>query len=161
MLGEYQGIVVPIITRHHGSISTYLGDGIMASFGAVPRSDAYAADALRAAEELLAALDAWARRRAAGGVPAPGVGIGVDSGTVTCGPIGEAHRLEYAVIGDAVNRSAKLQNHTKAEQVRALTTSQTLTRATAQGYVPKRPPRVVPARAVAGIDGAVELVVVG
>jgi adenylate cyclase len=161
LLGEYQGLVVPIIGKHRGSITTFLGDGIMASFGAVPRSETYAADALRAAEELIASLGAWAHERAAAGKPAPGIGIGVDSGTVICGPIGEAHRLEYAVIGDPVNRAAKLQNHTKLERAQAVTTSQTLARAMTQGYAAKRAPRVLPARSVAGIDGVLDLAAIG
>lgn len=161
MLGEYQGLVAPIVSKHGGSITTYLGDGIMVSFGAIRGSATYAADALRAAEELLESLGAWARRRAAAGKPAPDIGIGIDSGMVTCGPIGEAHRLEYAVIGNPVNRAAKLQNHTKVENVRALATAQTLDRAMGQSYAPKRPARALPARAVDGIGEVVDLAAIG
>lgn len=161
LLGEYQGLVVPIVNQHHGSVITYLGDGIMVSFGATRRSATYAADALRAAEALLELLGDWARRRAAAGKPAPGIGIGIESGVVTCGAIGDARRLEYAVIGDPVNRAAKLQNHTKVESVRALATVQTLRRAITQGYTPTPAMRTLRARAVAGIGEAADLAVIG
>ena len=134
LLGEYQKIAVPVIQKNGGSVITYLGDGIMVTFGATRPSTTFAADALRATAELLDALEAWAARRHAAGQPAPGVGIGVEVGTVTCGAIGDDGRLEYAVIGDPVNRAAKLQNHTKVEQVKALASAYALERALAQGF---------------------------
>jgi len=151
LLGEYQRVAVPIIQRHNGSITTYLGDGIMVTFGATRPSGTYAADALRCAEELLEALSRW------GG---PAIGIGVEAGTVVCGCIGQEGRLEYAVIGDPVNRAAKIQNHTKAEGVRALTTVVARDRAAAQGYAPARAQRVLAGREVAGVAAPVDLVVV-
>jgi adenylate cyclase len=161
LLGEYQRVAVPIIQRHQGSITTYLGDGIMVTFGATRPSANYAADALRCADELLGALVDWCSECAARGAGTPGVGIGVEVGTVTCGAIGEEGRLEYAVIGDPVNRAAKLQNHTKAEGVRALTTVATRDRAVAQGYAPRQPQEVRPGREVAGVAAPVDVVVIG
>lgn len=160
LLGQYQKIAVPVIQKNGGSITTYLGDGIMVTFGATRESDTYAAQAMRAAEQLLDALCAWADTRRAAGQPAPGVGIGIAVGTVTCGAIGDEGRLEYAVIGDPVNRAAKLQNHTKAERVMALTTAQTVERALAQGYDAARAREVRAARTVAGIAGPLDLVVI-
>jgi len=160
LLGEYQHVAVPIIQQHNGSITTYLGDGIMVTFGATRPSATYAADALRCAEAMLDAMNAWAGERRARGAPAPGVGLGVEVGQVTCGAIGEEGRLEYAVIGDPVNRAAKIQNQTKAEGVRALTTVFARDTAVAQGYMPQRAQRVLPNREVSGIAASVELVVI-
>jgi adenylate cyclase len=160
LLGEYQRLAVPVIRRHGGSIITYLGDGIMVTFGAPRPSVSFAADALRCAEGLLDTLGAWEAERSGRGLPAVGIGIGVDSGGVTSGVIGEEGRLEYAVIGDAVNRAAKLQNQTKAEGTRALTTAQTLSRAVAQGYEPARCAALSPARDVPGIAGTVDIVAI-
>ena len=160
LLGEYQRIAVPVIQRNGGSVITYLGDGIMVAFGAIRSSPAYAADALRTAAQLLDALDIWAAERSNKGLPAPGVGIGVAAGTVTCGAIGDEARLEYAVLGDPVNRAAKLQNHTKAEKVRALTTADALARAIGQGFDPARCAEQRPACRVAGIDDPLDLVVI-
>jgi adenylate cyclase len=159
LLGEYQGIAVPIIRANGGSVTTYLGDGIMVTFGAVRMSATYAADALRAAGALVDALEEWAAERRARALPAPGVGIGVEVGTVTCGAIGDAARLEYAVIGDPVNRAAKLQNHTKVEGVRALTTAGAFRRAAEQGFVPSPPVRARPQCEVGGVATPVDLVV--
>ena len=161
LLGEYQRVAVPIIQRHRGSITTYLGDGIMVTFGATRPNGTYAADAFACAEALLEALDRWGAARGARGLPAPGVGIGVEVGTVTCGAIGEAGRLEYAVIGDPVNRAAKLQNHTKAESVRALATAAARDRAAAQGYRPQRTLQLRAGREIAGVSAPVDLVVIG
>jgi adenylate cyclase len=160
LLIEYQRIVVPIVQRHRGAITTYLGDGIMVSFGALRSSTTYAADALRCAEALLDAFGKWGETRRGQGAPAPGVGIGIEVGQVTCGAIGEEGRLEYAVIGDAVNRAAKLQNHTKAEGARALTTVVARTKALAQGYVPESPQDVRPGREVAGVAAPIDVVVI-
>jgi adenylate cyclase len=157
LLGEYQGVAVPVIQKHGGSITTFLGDGIMVTFGATLPSRTFAADALRAAEELLQSLEAWAKARSAAGEPAPGMGIGIAVGAVTCGAIGHEGRLEYAVIGDPVNRAAKLQNHTKVEQVRVLTTLDALEHAKAQGYAPTRELDIRRARSVAGISESLDL----
>lgn len=161
ILRGYQAIAVPIIHRHNGSITTYLGDGIMVTFGASRPSERYCADALRCAEELLQALAAWQSQRQQQGLPAPGVGIGVDSGTVTCGVIGDEGRLEYAIIGNPVNRAAKLQNHTKAVSVRGLASAACYERACAQGYRPLPWQRRLAPDTVAGIGEPVALVVLG
>ena len=160
LLREYQRIAVPVIQRNNGSITTYLGDGIMVTFGATRANATYAADALRAAEQLLDNLNAWAVERRAKNLPAPGVGIGVAVGTVTCGTIGDEGRLEYAVIGDPVNRAAKLQNHTKAEAVRALCTCYMLHIAIKQGYDDRRAREILKDRTVAGIAAPEDLAVI-
>ncbi len=161
ILRKYQAIAVPIVHRHNGSITTYLGDGIMVTFGASKASETYCADAVRCAVELLQALGQWHAQRQAAGIPAPGVGIGVDSGTVTCGVIGDEGRLEYAIIGNPVNRAAKLQNHTKVERVRGLVSGQCHARALEQGYQPTAPPLELQGRSVAGITDPLVLVVLG
>ena len=116
--------------------------------------------ALRTAEDLIDALGQWAGTRREMDLPAPGVGIGIQVGTVTCGAIGDEGRLEYAVIGDPVNRAAKLQNHTKAEKVLALTTPYAVETAVAQGYRDRRAREVRSACSVAGIEEPLDVVVI-
>lgn len=159
LVGDFQRIAVPIIQRHHGSIITYLGDGIMVAFGAVRATPTYAADALRCAEALVDAAGRWLEESCTRGDCTPEVGIGVDVGTVVCGTIGEEGKLEYAVLGEPVNRASKLQAHTKVEGVRALTTRQALGAARAQGYVDGRCTTLPAGRAVAGVDASLDLVV--
>ncbi|MBS0336182.1 MAG: adenylate/guanylate cyclase domain-containing protein [Proteobacteria bacterium] len=161
LLREYQRVAVPIIHRNNGSVSTYVGDGIMVTFGATRASGTHCADAMRCADELLTALVGWCMAREAKGLPAPGVGIGVEAGTVTCGVIGDEGRLEYSIIGDPVNRAAKLQNHTKVEGVLGLASIACLERALAQGYLPKGQQRVLADREVAGVSGAMTVVALG
>ncbi|HET6468907.1 MAG TPA: adenylate/guanylate cyclase domain-containing protein [Geminicoccaceae bacterium] len=158
LLGEYQSRLVPVIQHHGGSIDKYLGDGILASFGVVRPSPTFAADALQAVDGLLAAAAAWRAEREAAGQPAPIIGAGLAVGTVMFGAIGSADRLEYTVIGDAVNLAAKLEAHTKVEECRALTTGEALELARAQGYVPPAAPRVRRAIAVAGVTAPVDVV---
>ncbi len=160
LLAEYQARMVPVIQRHGGSIDKFLGDGIMATFGAAMKTDTYAADALRAAGALIETFDAWNRERAREASPALGFGIGVAVGPVVFGAVGDDTRLEFTVIGDAVNLAAKLEKHTKAEAVRALATAAALTAAQGQGYAPDGDPEVRAARAVEGVDEPLDLVVV-
>ena len=160
LLREYQGIVVPIVERNGGSITTFLGDGIMATFGATRERTSYAADALRSTEQLLDELARWSATRKASGLTPLAVGIGVVAGPVTVGIIGVESRLEFGVIGDTTNRAAKLQNHAKRENVRALTTVSTRDRAVAQGYAARRALEVRRSRTVAGIAEPSDVVVI-
>lgn len=147
LLRDYQRIAVPIIHQHNGSIATYLGDGIMVTFGATQSTTAFCADAMRCGERLLKALAGWCKEREARDLPAPGVGVGVDAGTVTCGVIGDEGRLEYATIGDPVNRAAKLQNQTKVEGVLGLARLACRDRAIEQAYVAEGPQPMLADRA--------------
>jgi adenylate cyclase len=158
LLNEYHSIVVPVVQSNSGSISTYLGDGILVTFGAMYRDPTFAADAMRTAEQLLDAYDSWSGERTARGKPPLGIGIGVNHGTVVVGAIGDASRLEFAVIGDSVNTASKLQNHTKTEKVRALASAETRDLAARQGYDDKRCGKILPQRSVAGVANPMDLV---
>ena len=118
--------MVTVIQCHGGSIDKFLGDGIMATFGAALATDSYAGDSLRAADALLEAQDDWNRERATASEAAIAAGVGVAVGAVVFGAVGDDSRLEYTVIGDTVNLAAKLECHTKVEPARGLTTSAAL-----------------------------------
>ena len=160
LLGRYQHLVVPIVHSHGGSITTFLGDGIMITFGAVQPSNTYAADAFRCAHALLTGISDWSAERHKAGLSEIRVGIGIEVGLVVCGPIGDEQRLEYAVVGDTVNRAAKLQNHTKQEKVAALASANAYRRAQAQGYMARANLSSRLASNVEGIASPVDLVVV-
>lgn len=159
LLGEYQRLAVGAIRRHGGSIDKFLGDGILASFGAVQPDPAHVANALTAVDAVLAEVDAWRARRLRDGLPAPDVGAGVATGPVVFGIIGDDLRLEYTVIGDAVNLAAKLEKHNKAEKTRALTTRAAYELARAQGYRGEKP--LLACRAVGGVAEPADLAVLG
>jgi adenylate cyclase len=157
LLAEYQARMVPVIQAHGGTIDKFLGDGIMASFGCTQASDTYARDALEAADAVIAVAHVWYGVRTAAGRTVARVGVGVASGRMLFGAVGDASRLEYTVIGDAVNLAAKLEKHTKAEGVQALTDGPTFDLAVMQGYEGTAPVRRL--ATVAGVDTPVEVVV--
>jgi adenylate cyclase len=159
MLAGYQRRMVPIVRANGGTIDKFLGDGIMATFGATADSATYAADALRAVDGLMAEAARWNDERAARGLAELRIGAAVASGRIVFGAVGDETRLEYTVIGDAVNRAAKLEKATKEQKVRALTTRECYAAALAQGYAPDGEKRVRDARTVDGLDGPVDLVV--
>jgi adenylate cyclase len=160
LLGEYQRHVATAVHDHNGSITTYLGDGVMITFGATRESGTWAADAVGATLTLLGRLDEWRSEREARGLHAPGVGIGICGGEVIYGVIGDERRLEYAVIGDPVNRAAKIQNHTKAARVRALGTTEIVALARTQG-LSVGDCEVIAAAEVDGIPQPIDLAVLG
>ncbi|MGU7779185.1 adenylate/guanylate cyclase domain-containing protein [Burkholderia sp. PU8-34] len=157
LLREYQRLVVPIVRSHHGSIDKFLGDGILASFGAVAPDQHHAAHALRAVDAVMCAVDGWRAARTASNRAAPDVGAGIASGQVLFGIVGDGRRLEYTVIGDAVNLAAKLEKHNKVEGTRALASQVTYEQASAQGYAGTKSIRA--ARCVAGVAEPLDLVV--
>ncbi len=161
LLAEYQARLVQPILDHGGTAEKYLGDGMMAAFGAVVKRDCYAADALRAAEGILTIADRWSAERSATGQPPIGVRVAVTAGPIVAGAVGGEARLEYAVVGHPVNLAAKLEKHAKVEKVRALCTRETYEQALAQGWLPRVPPEPRPARTVAGVPEPIDLVMLG
>lgn len=134
LLHDYESRMVPVIQKHGGNIDKFLGDGILATFGAVLPSDRYAADALNAVDELVAVADAWNEERRAAGLDPIQIGMAVASGRVVFGAVGDETRLEYTVIGEPVNLSAKLEKHNRTAGTRALVTAVVYEHGKAQGY---------------------------
>ncbi len=158
MLTDYQQVLVPVIQSHGGTIDKFMGDGIMASFGAVSPSSTFAADGLRAMAAVMDAARKWSRTRAQKGLPVLAVNAALAAGPVVFGAVGGKSRLEYTVIGAAVNLSAKLEKHNKVLGSTALTTRETLELALAQGYTPPHPPGMV-RQSIDGTGQEMELVV--
>jgi adenylate cyclase len=158
LIAEYQNVVVPVVRAHGGNIDKFMGDGILASFGAVRASTTYAADALRCIEAVLAASNGWAEDRRARGLSALGIGIGVAHGPLVFGIIGVEKRLEYTVIGETVNLAAKLEKHNKAEHAAACATVSFIELAATQGQS-HASCRTRRSRDVAGVAQPIDLAV--
>jgi adenylate cyclase len=117
-LNELFERVVPVVHDHGGHVDKFVGDGLLAVFGAPRRQADHADQALRAALEVARAL---------GEDPLEGieVGIGLNTGTVVAGNVGGAGRLEFSVIGDPVNVAARVEECTRETGDAILVTEQT------------------------------------
>jgi class 3 adenylate cyclase len=100
----------PVIRDHDGFIDKYIGDAIMALF-------AKADDAVRAGLAMLGALDEFNAQRRSAGLDPIAIGIGINSGSLMLGTIGEKHRMDGTVISDAVNLAARVESLTKDYRV--------------------------------------------
>jgi len=138
MLSEYQARLVPLIQSCGGTIDKFLGDGIMATFGAVDPTGTYAADALRAVDAVMRETSAWPGSGALGAIS---VNASVTCGQVIFGAVGGVERLEYTVIGAPVNLAAKLEKLNKSLASRAICAADAFETARAQGYLPAGSPR--------------------
>ncbi len=163
LLGDYQKLIVPIIQKHGGSIDKFLGDGIMATFGASSPSQTYAADAVRAVEEAIEAAQTWQARNEARGLPTPRINAAIATGRIVFGAVGDDTRLEYTVIGDAVNLSAKLEQFNKQLKTSAVCDTATYDLAQTQGHatgvVPAGGRRRADRALVPGVGHPVDVVV--
>ena len=105
-LNELFEIVVPIVTRHGGHVDKFVGDGLLAVFGAPESYPDHADRAVRAACEI-------ATRVNSDEGPGLRIGVGVNTGRVVAGSIGGAGRLNFSVIGDPVNVAARVEAATR------------------------------------------------
>jgi adenylate cyclase len=115
ILNRYLTEMTDAIMGHGGTLIGYLGDGIIAIFGAPLEQADHADRALAAADEMLgprmASFNAWLLER---GIEEPfETGIGINSGLFMAGNVGSQDRLEYTVIGDTVNTAARMEGLTK------------------------------------------------
>ncbi len=108
LLTEYFTEMVEIVFEHGGTLDKFMGDAIMALWGAPLSRDDDADRAIRAAMEMQRVLDELNAKWTAEGKRRVEIGIGINFGEVFAGNIGSDRRLEYTVIGDAVNTAARL-----------------------------------------------------
>jgi len=159
LLAEYQARLVPIIQKNGGTIDKFLGDGILATFGAAVETDLYSAECLMALEQMIDETQVWAEERKSAGLDPQVIRFTAASGPILFGAVGDKSRLEYTVIGEPVNLAAKLDKHAKEEKAQALVTLHCFEEALAQGYKPSKESEIRAARDVGGVTGLVDLVV--
>jgi adenylate cyclase len=117
ILNEYFTRVTDVIFDNGGTLDKYIGDAVMAVFGAPISKGNDAANAVKAAVELQRLVLEVNRDAAARQWPELEVGIGINTGIVTAGNIGSPRRLDYTVIGDAVNTASRLMSNAKGFQI--------------------------------------------
>jgi len=113
MLNRLLTVISEVIESHDGVVDKFLGDGAMGVFGAPVHRDDDVQRAVRAALDIRARVAALGPELAARGLPAPVVGVGINTARVIAGNIGSPSRMNYTVLGDGVNLAARLEGLTK------------------------------------------------
>lgn len=113
MLNEYLSLMVELIEQNDGILDKYIGDAIMALFGAPFPSSNDATHAVLTAWAMLDSVEQLNKKRIARGDEKIYIGLGINTGEVVVGNIGSERRMDYTVIGDAVNLAARLESATK------------------------------------------------
>jgi adenylate cyclase len=151
-----------ILVRHHGTIDEFIGDAILAIFGAPQARGDDAARAVACAVEMQLAMAEVNARNRAEGLPEVEMGIGLNTGDVAVGNIGSRTRAKYGVVGGAVNLAARIESYTTGGQV--LISQSTLDEAGGAVVVgetmqvtPKGVKRPLSIHRVAGIRGRADL----
>jgi class 3 adenylate cyclase len=117
-LNDFFGLVVPILARHGGHANKFIGDGVLGVFGAPEKQHDHSDRALEAACEIALAVEERYGEDLA-------MGAGINSGPVSAGSIGGGGRLEFTVVGDAVNVAARVERATRDLGDRVLITEAT------------------------------------
>lgn len=135
ILSRFQSRVVPIVQNCGGVIDKFMGDGIMATFSVDGDRAASSVRAIEAAERILLDVEKWELEEPAlYDIRNAGIGIGIASGPVAFGAVGQENRLEITVIGSAVNYSAKLEKHNKVLGSKLIVAANTYREALEKNY---------------------------
>jgi len=117
MLNQFFDTVVDIVFRRNGVLDKFVGDQLMAVFGLISSDSSAPFDATRAAIEMQEATEALMKVRDKQDKETFSIGIGINTGSAIVGNVGSENRMDYTVIGDAVNVAARLEQMTKGGEV--------------------------------------------
>jgi adenylate cyclase len=110
LLNEFYELMIETTFKYDGTLDKFLGDGVMAVFGAPLYRPDHALMAAKAALAMQAGIRELSARRVRTGKPPVSVGIGLNTGEVIAGTVGSDTRMEYTVVGDSVNLAARLES---------------------------------------------------
>ncbi len=113
LMNEYFTEMTDQVFAHRGSLDKYIGDAIMAVFGAPVAEPQHAALACRSALDMMRALQVLKERWRERGIPPIDIGVGINTGPVIAGNMGSASRFNYTVVGDAVNLASRIEHLNK------------------------------------------------
>ena len=125
-LNDYMRMMVDTISEHNGIVDKFMGDGIMAVFGAPISGDDDADQAIACGKAMMESIGEHNRSRASRGLPPLRHGIGVHYGPVIAGNVGTSERAAYTVSGDTVNLASRLETATKRLQTDLVVSEATL-----------------------------------
>ena len=113
LLNIYFSVMCDVVFKYNGTMDKFIGDAIMAFWGAPIRTEQHGLQSVSAAIEMMRELDGVNEKLLAKGYPEVAIGIGINTGEVILGNIGSERKLDYTVIGDGVNLASRLEGLTK------------------------------------------------
>ena len=117
LLNDFYTLMIETTFKHDGTLDKFMGDAVMAIFGApIPHPD-HSLLAVRTALAMQEGIVGLNERRAQQGKVGVTIGIGVSAGEAVAGTVGTEDRMEYTVVGDSVNLAARLESNAKAGQI--------------------------------------------
>ena len=156
-LNDYLGTMTHIVFSNQGTLDKYIGDAVMAFWGAPLSQPTHAANSCKAAIAMMEALEKSRERFQSQYGLKVDIGIGINSGVVSVGNMGSEQTFEYTVIGDHVNLASRVEGLTKEYKVAILTTRFTLDAIQASGET-LPPHRILDSVKVKGKEKAIELI---
>lgn len=124
-LNDYLGRMTEVVLDHRGVIDKYIGDAVMAFWGAPLKSGDHHLKAVLSALGMMEVLKDFNRDSVKRGNPGMNIGIGINTGSVTVGNMGSEKRLDYTVLGDNVNLASRLEGLTKTYGVNIIVSQST------------------------------------
>ena len=116
-LNAFYSLMIDLTIKNDGTINKFLGDAVMAIFGAPTAYPDHCLRAIRTALEMQAGVAELSARRIAEGKDPITIGIGISAGEAVAGTVGTENQMEYTVIGDKVNLAARLESNAKPGQI--------------------------------------------
>ena len=117
LLNNYFGQLLPIIDKNGGVLDKFIGDAMMIVFGTPIEKDDDALRAVKTGLEMQEKLNELNGQRESDGLPPVIMGIGINTGYVVAGNVGSEDRMEYTVLGDAVNIASRIEGHSRMGEV--------------------------------------------
>ena len=119
-MNRYMTAMTQAILQNEGTLDKYIGDAQMAFWNAPLDDKNHALNAVRTGLQMLGSLKAFNKEVTAEGVPAFGMGLGVNTGTVVVGNMGSTQRFDYTCLGDSVNLASRLEGQSKPYHVKII-----------------------------------------
>ena len=135
LLRDIHGILANIIFKNNGTLDKFMGDGLMATFGTPEPSNNDASNALIATVEMAEAFDVWKQSNTMPDTDELNLAIGGHFGSIVIGDIGSEDRLEFAVLGDAVNVASRLESATRVIGCRCIVSAELMVAAQNNGTI--------------------------